>query len=131
MTWKKKTLLALLAATALVGVAASASAEDWDFFGSWGPQTTYVSHDDGDRGDNNGYYGQYRYNGYYGQYRNDRDRNHDGYSRGYYGNRDYNGGEHDRSYDWNRGYDNGYYQQDRSYRAYGEHRDRDESDDDD
>ncbi len=135
MNWKKNSLLALFGVTALVGVAASASAEDWSFSAFWSPQASYVSHDDGDS-----YYG--RYAGH-----RDHDRNSDWSYRNYH--RDYDRGEHARSYGWSgsygngygygyghtgysNGYDNGYVQPDRGeHQSYGEHRDRDESDDDD
>ncbi len=121
MAGKKRTLLAM--AAALVAVAAGASAGDWGYSGSWNSQAGYVSRDDG-------YGGQYADRDHY-----DRHGGYQTYNRGYDGerarsydwNRTYDGGRY-QSYDWNRGYDNGY--QDRGYRSYGEHRDRDESDDD-
>lgn len=120
MNWRKNALLALFAATALVGVAAGASAEDWDSHDFWRSQA--ASHYDGDRGEHRTYDGRY-YD------RDHRDRNRDWY-RGYGNNYSY--GDGGRYQGWNRGYDNGYVNRDRGYyQSYGEHRDRDESDDDD
>lgn len=123
MDWKKNALLALFAATALVGVAVSASAEDWDSHDGWRSQA--ASQYDGDRSDYNGYYGRS-----YDRDHHDGDR---GWNNGYRGYGSYWSNHSGERYQgWNRGYDNGYYNRNRdAYRSYGEHRDRDESDDDD
>jgi hypothetical protein len=56
MTWKKKALLTVAGIAALAGVTSAASADDWSFFGFWGPQASYVSHDDSDRAYGSGPY---------------------------------------------------------------------------